>query len=100
MSIGKFSMSPRLSIVGQQGGMDFQNPTNPDKRIRISGYNLLNVTLNYQVVKSFSFFAIVNNALNSKYVCTNQGVTQPSNYYMYGSPQQPIRISGGFKLNL
>jgi len=97
---GKFTISPRLTIVGKQAGADFVNPSNPDKRITIDGYDLLNLTLSYKPVKFLSIYCVTNNLLNSKYACTYSGVTANTSTYMYGAPQQPLRISGGIKIEL
>jgi len=99
VTIGNLTVSPRLTMVGRQGGLDFENPSAPDARVSIDGYSLLNVSAGYRLSDNFTVFCVARNALNSKYAHTGGGVSSSSTH-TYGTPQQPFGLAGGVRFKL
>ena len=118
---GKFSISPRLVVAGEQRthpqqGSAFKpepDPSNPNQvqttnsRLRqvLPGYALLNITTRYEIVPGVALFARVLNALNQAYRTVNlgagpQGLAGSALVeFPEGAPQYPIRVTGGLQVN-
>lgn len=98
MSVYNFTISPRLIWIDKQSGVAFENPNNPDKRLRIDGYQLLNIDLSYNPTKFLTLFCSIDNALNQKYRVANYGM-RPNSEQLYGAPQPLLSVEAGLKLN-
>lgn len=99
VTIGGLTVSPRLTVIGRQGGLDFENPSAPDARVSIDGYTLLNVSAGYRLWDFCTVFCVARNVLNSRYAHTGGGVSSSSSY-TYGTPQQTFGLTAGVKLKL
>jgi len=103
MKWGKFSVSPRLIITSRQNLTGFSDTVGSIvKRQTIAGYQLLNVSLRYNFTKQISAFMNATNALNQKYKSVGFNMDlkkEPTDLY-YGQHQDPVRIYGGFNINL
>jgi iron complex outermembrane receptor protein len=118
---GKFSISPRLVVAGEQRthpqqGSAFKpepDPNNPNQvqttnsRFRqvLPGYALLNITARYEIVPGVALFTRVLNALNQDYRTVNLGAGpqglagSAAVEFPEGAPQHPIRVTGGLQVN-
>ncbi len=98
---GRFSLAPRLIIMGEQHIAGFADTTGSvNKRQTIAGYALLNVSARYTSKKGLSFFANVTNALNQHYrsVGFNMDTNNKNTELFYGQPEEPIRLVAGFNV--
>ncbi|MEP7165302.1 MAG: TonB-dependent receptor [Ferruginibacter sp.] len=99
LKAGKFSVSPRLILMGRQnlaGAKDtVDRMVNPQT---LAGYALLNISMRYNVTKRFAVFANIENALNQHYrsVGFNMDLDKKDTELFYGQQEDPIRIKGGF----
>jgi outer membrane receptor protein involved in Fe transport len=103
VKIGLFTCSPRLLIMGHQNLSGIGDASGDlIKRQTIAGYQLLNVSMRYQVCRHFSVFANVTNALDQRYrnVSFNMDLTKKETELFYGQHQDPIRIMGGLSVSL
>lgn len=103
LRLGKFTCSPRLTLMGEQHISGIQDTTGRViKRQSIPGYALLNVSLRYNATKKVSVYVNVSNALNQRYrnVGFNMDLNNPNTDLFYGQRQDPIRIMGGLNISL
>ena len=99
LKAGKFTCSPRLSLLGVQHLTGFSDTTSAImKRQTIAGYTLLTISLRYAIEKRYAFFVNINNALNQDYrsVGPNMDLNKKPTPTFYGQHEDPIRIMGGF----
>lgn len=99
---GKFTCSPRLSLIGKQNITGISDSAEVLlSRQKIDGYALLNLSLRYTISKKFSVFTNVTNALNQHYrsVGFNMDLNNKNTELFYGQPEDPIRIMGGVNFN-
>jgi outer membrane receptor for ferrienterochelin and colicin len=99
---GKFTCSPRLTLMGRQNLTGFSDTTSSTmKRQTIAGYALLTISLRYALSKKYVFFVNINNALNQDYrsVGPNMDLDDKQTQTFYGQHEDPIRILGGFNFN-
>jgi outer membrane receptor protein involved in Fe transport len=95
---GKFTCSPRLSLLGRQHLTGFSDTTTSVyRRQTIAGYVLLNISLRYAVEKRCAVFVNISNALNQNYrsVGAAMDLNQKPTEIFYGQHEDPIRIMGG-----
>ena len=100
---GKFSFSPRLTILGRQNLSGLADSSSAiSKRQTIAGYALLSVSLKYNLSKKFSVFMNIHNALNQNYrsVGADMDLNKKPTESFYGQHEDPIRIMGGFNFSL
>ncbi|MBC7902958.1 MAG: TonB-dependent receptor [Gemmatimonadaceae bacterium] len=103
LSIGKFSISPRLSLLSRQNITGLADTTGAiNKRQTIPGYALLNVSTNFQLGDKLTVFANVSNALNQKFrsVGFNMDIQKTDTEVFHGQRMDPIRITGGLRFAL
>jgi outer membrane receptor protein involved in Fe transport len=96
--VGKFTCSPRLTLLSKQNLSGFSDTTMAViKRQTIAGYALATIALRYNISKKCSFFANVTNALNQDYrsVGPNMDLNKKPTDIFYGQHEDPIRIAGG-----
>lgn len=94
----KFRFSPRLILMGKQNISGISDTTGTLlKRQTLAGYALLNLSTRYTIVKRFSVFANITNALNQHYrsVGFNMDLSKTNTELYYGQHEDPIRITGG-----
>jgi outer membrane receptor for ferrienterochelin and colicin len=99
---GKFTCSPRLTLMGRQNLSAFSDTTATImKRQTIAGYALLTISMRYSLTRKFAFFVNINNALNQDYrsVGPNMDLDDKQTQTFYGQHEDPIRILGGFNFN-
>jgi outer membrane receptor protein involved in Fe transport len=97
----KFSISARMLHVGKQRISAFVDDVNPGARHTLNGYQLLNISARYRLLKLLSVFVNIDNALNQSATTIADGVnlgTSPSPFYS-GNPQNPVRLMGGLTFN-
>lgn len=96
----KFSIAPRVLMMGQQNMSSFEENNNT-KRQKISGYTLLNMNLRYRFYKKSAVFLSAYNLLDLRYRVSNSGdIQDSSNIYLTGSPQLPLRVQLGLQVSL
>ena len=103
MKCGKFSVAPRLIITGRQNLTGLADTVGSlVKRQTIPGYQLLNVSLRYNVTKQISVFVNATNALNQKYkgVGFNMDLKKEPTEFYYGQHEDPMRLFFGINFNL
>ncbi len=103
----KLSISPRILLIGEQRVFNTSavKETDETKYQTLPGYQLINLSVTYNLKPDINLFLIVKNLLNQKYRNVNIGAA-PENYpsgsasaeFVNGAPQNPIRITGGFKV--
>ncbi|TAE29982.1 MAG: hypothetical protein EAZ92_05485 [Candidatus Kapaibacterium sp.] len=117
LTIGGFSISPRLIFVGTQRVAARQSeaaPTATDPNARrtlntrqiMPGYALVNVSARYQITSNIAVFVNVWNATDARYRTIN-GSAAPEDAlrgasgfeFFAGAPQQPIRVFGGLQID-
>jgi outer membrane receptor protein involved in Fe transport len=94
-----FHYSVRYQRVGEQTMGGFADPSNPNKRQRIPGYNLLNASVGYTWKNKATLFINVQNALDQRYrnpLLTD--ITDANAPIFNGSLQDPIRVFAGVRL--
>lgn len=98
MTFGKFTVSPRLIINGEQTSLYYQED-DPEKRRRLDGYTLLNLGLQYSPTSKITIFANINNALNQEYrvYLASDGSTPE---FKDGQAQHKLRAFGGLRITL
>lgn len=103
MKWGRFTCSPRLLVMGRQrifGTADTSGAVT--RRQTIAGYELLNVSMRYQVNRNVSVYLNGTNVLDQRY--TNVSFLMDNNKQdteLYrGQPQDPIRLMGGIVFSL
>ncbi|MHB8207701.1 MAG: TonB-dependent receptor plug domain-containing protein [Mucilaginibacter sp.] len=102
MRAGKFTISPRLLLMGRQNLSGARDTLGTAIRLQtISGYALLNLSARYAFSKRFSVFMNVSNALNQQYRSVGYGMdlTKKDTELFYGQPEDPIRIMGGLNFH-
>jgi outer membrane receptor for ferrienterochelin and colicin len=98
LKAGKFTCSPRLTLLSRQHLTGFSDTTAATmKRQTIAGYALLTISLRYTLAKRFSVFANIHNALNQNYrsVGPDMDLNKRPTETFYGQHEDPIRIVGG-----
>jgi outer membrane receptor protein involved in Fe transport len=102
ITINKFSISPRLIMVGKQRISGFVGEDYASARQTIQGYTLLNAAVRYRLGKSFAVFCNVENALNQRYrnVGEFMDLKTENTPYFDGKPQNPLRVMGGISFTL
>lgn len=103
LKIGKFSISPRLILMGKQHIAGIADTTGwIARRQHLPGYVLLNVSARYAVSKHVSGFVNVINALDQRYraVGFNMDLTNTNTDLFQGVRQDPIRIRAGINWEL
>lgn len=99
---GKFTLSPRLLLMGRQNLPTARDTTGSTIRLQtISGYALLNLSTRYAFSKRFSVFFNISNALNQHYRSVSYGMdlTKKDTELFYGQPEDPIRLMGGLNFH-
>jgi outer membrane receptor for ferrienterochelin and colicin len=102
LTCGRFTCSPRLTLMGRQNLTGFSDTTAAVmKRQTIAGYALLTVSLRYALTRRYACFVNINNALNQNYrsVGPNMDLDNKQTETFYGQHEDPIRILGGFNFN-
>jgi outer membrane receptor protein involved in Fe transport len=100
---GKFSVAPRLIITGRQNLTGTADTVGTlVKRQTISGYQLLNVSLRYNITRKIGAFVNATNALNQKYkgVGFNMDLKKEPTEFYYGQHEDPMRLFFGVNFNL
>lgn len=103
MKCGKFSIAPRLIVTGRQNLTGTADTVGSlVKRQTIPGYQLLNVSLRFNMSKKISAFVNATNALNQKYrsVGYNMDLKKEPTELYYGQHEDPVRLFLGVNLNL
>jgi iron complex outermembrane receptor protein len=103
MKCGKFSVAPRLIITGRQNITGTADTVGSlVKRQTLPGYQLLNVSVRYNVTKQISAFVNATNALNQKYkgVGFNMDLKKEPTEFYYGQHEDPVRLFFGVNFNL
>ncbi len=112
-----FSFHTRFTIVSQQrvfnvnGIRDLNNDSNflnDNQYQELKGYQLLNMTLNYQFNEHVGISLIGRNMLNQKYRNVNIGASPESENlggsaaieFSNGAPQNPVRVQFAVNVNL
>jgi outer membrane receptor protein involved in Fe transport len=95
----RWSLAPRLSIVGAQRLLAMTTPDSLERRT-LDGYATVDATLRRrQVFRNVDLFAIVENALDRRYRAIN-----PSAYIsldeLIGVPQNPRRLMVGVDVHV
>jgi len=98
--LNKFTFSIRMIAVGRQRINLFEDNYSPNKRQTISGYQLVNTSLQYNIVKKVTLFLNIDNVLNQRYFNISTGLTTQNSEILRRVPQNPIRFAVGLKLNL
>jgi outer membrane receptor for ferrienterochelin and colicin len=100
-SSGAFSYSVRVLRSGRQRLTRFENPDQPYSREQLAGYTLVNASVSYSFKERLSFFVRGVNLLNQRYRLlsiveeTDNGMST-----VYGSFQDPLRITAGLTVSL
>jgi outer membrane receptor protein involved in Fe transport len=103
LKAGKFAVSPRIILMGRQHIAGIGDTTGTIvRRQAIPGYQLLNISVRYDISRKISVYTNVSNALNQKYrsVSFNMDLRKQETELYHGQPQDPIRIMGGINLTL
>ncbi|HXB43706.1 MAG TPA: TonB-dependent receptor [Puia sp.] len=103
LKAGKFTFSPRLTILGKQHLTGFSDTTSAImRRQTIAGYALLNLSLRYSLAKKYSIFVNIHNALNQNYrsVGEDMDLTKKTTEIFYGQHEDPISVMAGFSFNI
>ncbi|MDX2303644.1 MAG: TonB-dependent receptor [Microscillaceae bacterium] len=108
MRLHKFLLSPRFMYVNEQYLEAFIE-NEPSKRQKLSGYTRLDVSITYKIKESVNIFLKTENVLDNHYyhstafgtrVREDNGKILPDREFFRGSPQNPIRVSGGISIQL
>ncbi len=89
-------LSPQVIVVSEQRTRATQNPDeggDPEKRRRIDGYALVDLSGRYNVTSNLAFFMQATNLLDKRYRNLTPGAFGGIEFD--GAPQHPRRISGG-----
>ena len=103
IKIGKFTCSPRLLLMGRQRVPGISDTSGSViKRQTLPGYELLNISMAYQLSNSISFSLTGSNVLDQRYknVGFNMDLNSPQTAFYRGQPQDPIRIMAGLHFSL
>jgi outer membrane receptor protein involved in Fe transport len=103
LKVGKFSVSPRLILMGRQNISGISDTTGwLARRQTLPGYVLLNISARYAVNKQLSGFVNVVNALDQRYkaVGFHMDLSNTNTDTFQGVRQDPIRIRAGFNWEL
>lgn len=95
----RWSVAPRLAVVGTQRVMAFTSEDETTRRT-LPGYAVLDVTMRRRgVFRNVDAFVMIENALDRRYRAINaKAYASPEE--LIGAPQHPRRISVGFDLRL
>jgi outer membrane receptor protein involved in Fe transport len=95
----RWSVAPRLSIVGTQRLLATAPQDGMLERLTLDGFATLDVNIRRKLFKSFDLFVTIENAFDRRYRTINtHAYTNPEE--LIGAPQNPRRVSVGFDLRL
>lgn len=105
VSIGSWNISIRTIIVGEQRTFTLAIDE-PDKRQTIDGYIQLNCNIGYQLNENIRFYCTGTNLLDQRYYNVNSGASPQSTLqgaaqaeFANGTPQNPLRVSAGVRID-
>ena len=103
LSLGKFTCSPRLILMGRQRITGIADTSsNIVRRQTLPGYSLVNISMRYQVDRHWSVSLLATNVLNQRYtnVSFNMDLNKQNTELFRGQPQDPIRVMGAVQFAL
>ena len=99
MDWDRWSIAPRLAVVGTQRTMATEDTQGSVARRTLPGYATVDLTVRRHLRKSVDAFLMVENAFDRRYVNLNiHAYINPEEFI--GSPQNPRRVSVGFSLRV
>lgn len=99
--VNSFNFSVRAINYGKQRLTGFVDNDNPYKREVLSGYTLVNASAGYTIKEKFNLFVNAQNLLDKRYRNPLRvSLQDPNPVQFHGSLQDPLRISGGVRVEL
>lgn len=99
--LNRFNFSIRAINYGEQRVTGFENYAKPNKRQVLPGYTLVNASTGYTFRDKLNLFINVQNLLDVRYRSPlNVDLQDPNAMVFRGGLQDPIRGSGGIRLEL